>query len=219
MKKLVIDDYFGSEYLTSGCTKDNFIFENCPIELLNVAKTSLTRNCNGVQSCCVEFSSQELLDINDILDQLEGDYAKKLISRDFVCCKIMQSLLNQSKDMDEYNRITDIINVFLLNNVDGIKSLHCECPMPYDITHKAKVMGNIELNFFMYGKTDKYTQQAINNFVSSREPYSIKIFLSEQMSTVYDQLGNFIQSPHDYMTRDVNKYIDFVDIDEYSNID
>ena len=91
--------------------------------------------------------------------------------------------------------------------------------MPYNITSRAKSIGDIELNIFVYGVFDKYTQQAINNFISSREPYSIKMFLIDKMSSMYDQLGNFIQSPHDYMTRDVGKYIELVDSDEYMPID
>lgn len=219
MKKLIIDDYFIKEYLTCGCTKDNFIFENCPIDILDEAKIRLAEDCNGVQSCCVEFGTDEVDCIKEILGQFDSDYAKKLIGRDFVCCKIMQSLSNIDTDKEEYDCMTTILNSFLTKDIDIIRRFHSDCPMPYNITSRAKSIGDIELNIFVYGVFDKYTQQAINNFISSREPYSIKMFLIDKMSSIYDQLGNFIQSPHDYMTRDVGKYIELVDSDEYMPID
>ena len=218
MKKLIIDKYFIDEYLTSGRTKDNFIFENCPTEFLAEASLRLSDDCNDVKSCCVYFLKEELDNIRLILDELDGDYAKKLIGRDYVCCKIMQSLLKKNND-SELDKISFILAVYSTRDIDAIKKCHSECPMPFDISNKAKDMKNIELNIFLNEKADIFTQQAINNFISSRESYSIKLFLKNQLSTSYDQMGNLMQCPHDFMIRDVEKYIEFMDCDVQTPID
>jgi len=75
----------------------------------------------------------------------------------------------------------------------------------YDITTYAR-KNKFELNIFIE-EADKYLQQAINNFISAREPYSVKLFLkNDKLSTYYDPIGSIIQSPHDYMLRDLSKY-------------
>ena len=72
-----------------------------------------------------------------------------------------------------------------------------------------------ELNIFLDNTQNIYLQQAINNFISSREPFSVKLFATqERLSTYCDQLGNFIQSPHDYMNMNVNKFIENVDLEK-----
>ena len=56
---------------------------------------------------------------------------------------------------------------------------------------------------------NQYLQQAINLFLSAREPYSVKVFTnSERLATYYDLNGNIIQCPHDFMTRDVRPFVE-----------
>ena len=48
--------------------------------------------------------------------------------------------------------------------------------MPYEVRRFQNKYGRIELNFFLEDTQSIILQQAINVFVSSREPYSVTIF-------------------------------------------
>ena len=57
---------------------------------------------------------------------------------------------------------------------------------------------------------NKYIQQAVNVFIASREPYSVKIFTNnDRLVTYYDLNGNLIESPHDFMRRAVDMFAEF----------
>ena len=73
----------------------------------------------------------------------------------------------------------------------------------------AKELGKIELSFILEDAENKYFQQAVNLFISSREPYSVKIFTNnDRLVTYYDLNGNIIECPHDFMRRDVSEFIE-----------
>ena len=102
------------------------------------------------------------------------------------------------------------------NNFEKIKQNYAKGYMPYDVARKSRKLGQkIELNIFLFHMDNIVLQQAINNFVSSREPYSVKIFTNkEKLSTYYDTNGNIIEWPHDYMRRNMN---DFIEINNTEN--
>ena len=149
MEKLIIEPTFIDEYLTSGRTKDNFIFENCPLGLIVKAKELLGIENNNIVPCNVEFSAEESEKISAVLSDLDGDYAKKIISRDYVCSKILEQLLVKNDEIANAQKLRKVISVILGQDIDEIKKYHSECPIPYEITKKAKEMKNIELNIFI----------------------------------------------------------------------
>ena len=68
IKSKIIDEYFKSEYLTCGKTRDNFIFTNCSREFVDYAKKSLIASENDeVRLCLLAISKQE----NDLLNKLK----------------------------------------------------------------------------------------------------------------------------------------------------
>jgi hypothetical protein len=117
------------------------------------------------------------------------------------------------KDIPEkgmhFSILKEQIKAFYNNEFWKVKQFHATSFFPNDVAEYSKKFGKIELNFFLIETKNVELQRAINNFISSRTPYSIKIFTTNaKLSSYADQAGNLIQSPHDYMTRDVREYIE-----------
>lgn len=205
-----INKFFIEEYLTAGKTKDNFIFENCPTKFLKLAKEKLSKDSNGVKSCCIVLTSEIESVIEKLLNNSLTDFQKQILSRDFITALIVKEVLKESSDKQkEYNLACQQIKAFLNNDYSKVVDFHSTSFMPYNVQGFMKEIGKIELNFFLENTTNKYLQQAINLFVSSREPYSVKIFTNNKnLPNYYDQCGNIIQCPHDFMRRNVNSYIE-----------
>ena len=216
MKKFDIDKNFFYEYLINGVNHtDNIMFLGCPTEFLDVAKDELTKNIalKSIKPCCVKIDRlmEEKLEYH--LDHCATDFQKQLIARDFVCTLIKKEILKHYKNkLSEKHIINNAIRDYMDDEFYRVKDFHQFAPMPSDITRDSKKLDRIELNLFLDGTQNKFVQQAVNNFISSREPYSIKLFTNNsQLSTHYDQLGHLVQSPHDYRNVDVNKYIKMIE--------
>ncbi len=203
-----INNYFKIEYLTCGRTRDNFLFENCPKEFIAAAKRLLEVPANGVKPCAMVITDKLENRFAKTLEQCKDDFEKSVLSRDLVCSICMYELLKGDERFNEKrDEVHKGIIALLSGDYVGAKKYHLNSPMPYEITKTARDMGKVELNIFLIDTTNKYIQQSINNFISSREPYSIKVFANQKLPSYRDQMGNLIQSPHDYMTIDVNGYI------------
>ena len=204
-----INDTFTSSYLTPGMTRDNFIFENCPIEFLEQAKVLLSRQDQQTISCVINLNKHTNKIIGTALELFDSDYHKKLVARDYVCSLIMKNLLTQTLPNKE---VIDGLNVGLeaVENADknAIMGYHSVAPMPYEITNFYRDIGPFELNFILEESQNVYVQQALNNFISSREPYSVKVFANGTLSTYLDQNKTPIENPHDYMKRNVQDFIE-----------
>ena len=199
-----INESYKNYYLTCGVTKDNFIFENCSTEFLNKAFLYLSKPANNVIPINIKLTTSLSDRLKKTLNNFEDVLHKKLIARDFICSLIMLEIKkNKNEVIDELN---SIIKAILNCNIAEIKKYHTICPMPFEITKEFK-KNNFELNFFIENINDKFLTQAINNFVSSREPYSVKIFTNNNLSTYYDQLGNKIECPHDYINLNYQNFI------------
>lgn len=209
-----IDAYFEKEYLVAGNTYDNFVFENCPSEFLAVAKHKLSTG-EKVKSCCVSLTKKEEQAFEKIAACCATDLQKKVLARDFVVALVLNQLLKGSDKVEKYEFASAQVNAFFEGNFEKVKTMHGESFMPHDIKRLAKEFGKIELNLFLSEMKSVVLQQAVNLFLSSREPYSVKLFTSgEKLSTYYDLNGNLIESPHDFMRRDVNKFIEADNIEK-----
>lgn len=215
MKKLVISKHFETAYLTCGASSDNYVFENCSYSFLLQAKKLLSTSYNNVKPCNVGINCNEQNALLKTLEHCPDELRKKLLVRDFVCAKIMLSMIEDLPNKkDEVITLKNGINAILENNWHDAVKFHEVCPMPHDITKTARALGKIELNMFLMDIDDKLIQQAVNNFISSREPYSVKVFTTRQrLACYYDQVGNIIQCPHDFMQRDVRDYVEMVETD------
>ena len=204
-----INQYFKEEYLTCGRTRDNFIFENCPLEVIEVAQILLGERANEVKPCNIDITAEEEMRVENTLSQCMNEYQKNAISRDFVTALIIEQMLS-GEDVQEYDleMLENGINAILEGDFEQAKRFHLDCPMPSDIVSVMQDVGKIEINFFLIGSKNVYLQRAINNLISSREPYSVKIFTTNKRLPSYqDQAGNRIECPHDFMTKNILNYI------------
>lgn len=213
MRKIKIDKYFIDYYLTCGKTRDNFIFENCPIELIIKAEDLLLNSTADAETkaCFIKFDREIEKELEKTLSYCDNDFQKSLIARDFFVSVFMEKLLELSnKNIEQRETIKKGIDAILDGDFESVKKYHSHCPMPYDVSKTTKEIGRFELNLFLIGTENRYLQQAINNFISSRERYSIKVFTTNKKLPSYlDQNGNFVQCPHDYIMVKTNDFIRF----------
>lgn len=207
----IIDDYFKEEYLTCGRTRDNFIFPNCSKEFICFAQDSLKIDAHGKKSCCLCIDRKVQEKVEEILKQCKNELQRKIVARDFVCTLILSEVFKrEDKAVDRLAELKDMEDIFTAGDFDKYIASHHLCPFPLEISSAVKKYGNIELNIFLIDMQSNDIQKAINNFISSREPYSIKLFTTgERLSTYMDQMGNRIEWPHDYMTLEIAKYITY----------
>lgn len=207
-----IDNGFKNYYLTVGVTYDNFIFENCPLEFIEYAYECLNSNLNDVNSCCIKINDEIEKKLDVILDKCEEDSQRNILARTFFVSVFAYELL-KDKNVDIKNLISlaelkEGIEFMLSGDFNVSKEFYLKSPMPYDIKRIINKIGKIELNVFLVNTSNVYLQSVINLFVSSREPYSVKIFTnSKRLPSYSDVNGVLIESPHDYMRVDVNKFI------------
>ena len=204
-----INNTFISSYLTPGISRDNFIFENCPIEFLERAKVLLSSQGQQTKSCVIELTKSNETTISKALDLFESDFHKKLIARDYICSMILKELLIQTNTNPEaISGLTNGLDAISNQDKEGIINFHSVSPMPHEITKFYREICPFELNFILDDTKNIYVQQAINNFISAREPFSVKIFSTKTLPTYLDQNKTAIENPHDYMKRNVQDFIE-----------
>lgn len=204
-----VNKNFENEYLVSGNTYDNFIFENCPKEFLGYAREKLSQSNNDITPCVVNIDGKIDRLVGNTLNNFDDDFHKKILARDFVTAMVVREILKNFCDVEQSQELVEMqINGFLSNDPHCVKGLHPYSFLPYNVRTLSSSIGKIELDFILEDVQNKYIQQAINVFISSREPYSVKIFTSDEyLSSYYDLDGNLIQAPHDFMRRDIVQFI------------
>lgn len=208
MRDFIIDENFINSYLTIGNTYDNFLFENCPNELISIAKERLNTSDNETKSIILNFDKNLSANLQSTLDQFDNPIQKRIICRDLISSMFMKQLLEHTKSNDyKVNDLDTIISAIQEGNRDKILDTLSHSPIPYDIERLVRKIGKIEVNIFLTDIENNLLQQAINNYLTSRTPYSIKVFSNKNLCTFYDQMGNILQPPHDFLVRDVNKFI------------
>ena len=211
MDKLEIKKYFQDEYLTWGVTRDNFVFENCPTIFMDKAQDCLSTQVGETRPCIVTITPREEAIVNNILDNnCVSDFHRLILCRDYVIGLVANEVL---KGIPDKKAASHLQEVALKAWEDGefwkIKSHHQYSYFASDILDLVKKYGRIELDFFLKDTTSKEIQKCINTLLSTRHPYSIKLFTNNSRLPSYlDESGNLIQSPHDYMSIDVNKFIE-----------
>lgn len=191
-------------YLTAGETRDNFIFTNCDESVLEIAEQSLAQRKNGVKPCLVFFDEQDMTVSSEIIGKRSSDIQKKVVAREYVFQKVMIAILKHEPLCEARFKTLSQTHKKLRNG--NMKALFSGLTT-LDIYDYIDAFGKIELDFFLKNFSDSHLQQAINNFVSSRMPISIKIFSNGNLCSYFDQSGVFIEEPHDYMSVNVNDFV------------
>lgn len=206
-----INEYFKKQYLTAGNTYDNYIFRNCPNDFLISAEEFLSKSANGVKPCNIKLGRVEQEEIERVLLNCEYFFQETVIASYYITTLIMAQLF-KGIDEKQYQSLQSQLESFKENDFQAIKQNYLVGGyMPCDVAKQSRKLGQkIELNIFLFKIDNLAVQQAINIFVSCREPYSVKIFTNEErLTTYYDANENLIQCPHDYINIDVKKFITF----------
>ena len=213
MSNIIIDEYFRNTYLTPGNTYDNFVFENCPEDFLIEAEKLLKTQTNNNMANIIKLTNLDEQNIQQTLSQCKSDFQKIIISRDYICSLIMNEVLSKLPNTQEQShKLREFITATQNGDYNTVINSHSYCPMPFEITQLIKKHGNNELDIFLISNQDKFLQGAINNFLSARTPYSIKVFTNnEHLPSSTDQAGNLIESPHDFMRKNIRNFITIKD--------
>lgn len=212
-----INQYYIDNYLTPGATDYNYIFENCPKEFLDEAFALLSRDTDGIIPCTIRITNKTEQQLSNILSQCKDNFERTIVCRDFIVSLVMEQLLSKAKTDKKLSRISldtvqSIITSILNGNFEEMKRLHTSAPIPMDIEFSNNKLRRqsekIEVNFFLEDTSNPHLQKAINNFISSRELYSVKIFTNnERLPSYRDQANNIIEDPHDYVSRNARDFI------------
>ena len=204
-----LNPYFISYFLTCSQTYDNFVFTNCPIDLLRIAKEQLSIDNNDCNSCIVNISRNDEILLDNLFCKCTSSYQQKILARDYIDLLIMRELIKKTNDTSDLKQIELHINALMNGDLASAIEYHIEVPLPHDITNYIKENKKTEIDFFLHNTTNKIIQGAVNNFLSMRTPYPIKIFTNnERLPSYYDEACTPIECPHDYMTRNVYDFID-----------
>jgi transposase len=211
---LVINEYFKSQYLTSGNTYDNFVFHNCPIELLDYAEQELSKRGDDCIPCVIRFTRDDEKKLSRTLDNCADDYERTILARTYYLTRFMKELSSSAgKEYREFSleNLTNGIEFLTSGNVELAKKYYIRSPFMDQIDSFIRRLGKIELDILLDGVNGVYLQKAINNSLSSRTPYSIKVFnTGDRFVTSYAENGQLVEPTHDYMLRDINGFIDFI---------
>ena len=201
MENFELTEYFEYNYLTPGHTRDNFVFYGCPKEVIEEAEKSLVIETEDIKPCLIKITRDTENALESVFDKCKNDMQKKIIARSFFVSLFL-------RELGEDN-LNDVISALSSGDYNRVAEVVSDFPLPYDIAQKIrKIDKKIELNILLIGTENVLIQQAINNYLSSREPYSIKLFTTgKTFPTNYDQCGNLVQWPHDYLSVNVDGYI------------
>ena len=204
-----LEKFFIEEYLTPGQTRDNYIITNYPIELLQSTPDIIKQQQSTFKPCNIVITREEEKAIETTINTFPEQFIRDILARDYVCALIYHKLSQIVPIKPSQQQIiNDQLHAFLNNDHEAVKELHPHSIMPFDIDKHIKKTGNIELNIFLHNTENVDIQRAINLFISSRTPYSIKIFTNnERLPSYADSMGTLIESPHDFLTMNTNTII------------
>lgn len=210
---LIVNDYFKSQYLTTGNTYDHFVFHNCPTELLDFAEKSLSNPTNNCIPCVIRFTDSEERELAKTIDNCADNYQKTIIARTYYLTRFMKELSSSAgKEYKEFTleSLNEGLELLTSGDVDKAKKYYIKSPFMDQIDSFIRRLGKIELDILLDNTSNLYLQKAINNSLSSRTPYSIKVFnTGDRFVTSYTENGQLVEPTHDYLSRNIMDYICF----------
>ena len=212
MENQTLCKYFVDSYLKSGITRDNCVFEEFPKELFPFVCENLKVKNNSIQAQIIEIDHQISGSFdanNEYLDQ----FRLSIFARSLINGLVMKTMLENLEDPNEedafyYNQITEGVSAVINGDFDKSREFYKIAPMGFDIDHFIKNRQNSELVFLLKDMNSKPLQRAINNYLSTRSPYTVKIFSNKNLATILDEAGNLIHSPHDYLKINVKHFLE-----------
>ncbi len=207
-----LNEFFIKEYLSCGKSYDNYILLSCNKELLKFAMSNLKKtqdeSCKCISIC---FTREEEEKLEKVFALCAEDYQRQILANSYFNAKFLLQILSEynityrgcSKELLE-RQINDYLSGDYTKAVNAYKNM----PTAFDVSQLVKKVSHFELNVFCIDINNKHVQMSINDYISSRLPYSIKLFTnSKSLATYYSSNGQFMQSPHDYLNIDISKFI------------
>lgn len=201
-------NYFKEHFLTCGQSRDNFVFHGCPKELIEIAKKSLEKSTD-VKACNIAISRKQEEQLENAYIDKNNQYIKAF-GKAYFYTLFMKEIIKHQPKQEQYRAILDECEeAFLGKDLEKAKIYLDFAPKFRDILMMARRVGKIELNIFLEDTQNTYIQKAINNFISSKTPFSVKIFNNSNKFCVnYDYSDRFVQPVIDYMDMNIQNYID-----------
>ena len=154
-----VNEYFKNEYLTCGKTRDNFIFENCPAELIKIAQKELSVHANSTKSCLITINSDTESQLEQIFDQCATDFQRKLLARAFFDSIFYHILIKSDPTMSKQKILIEQgIFSMLQGNFEKSKDFYLQSPTPLDLQETIKKVGKVELNVFLINSADNLVE-------------------------------------------------------------
>ena len=208
---LEINEYFKNQYLTCGNTYDNFVFHNCPKELLNVAEQTLSEGTERCTPIVLRIDKQIEDRLSQTLDACSDDFQRGVFARTYFSASVMREMLNKFNTTFRHHTIPGIdsgIEKLLGGDFEGSKRFYFMAPFFEEIQSFVRKNGRIELDLLLDDTSNVFLQRAINDSLASRTSFSIKVFnTGKGFVTSYTNNGQIVQNTHYYMTRNVEDYI------------
>ena len=212
---LEINEYFKNQYLTCGNTYDNFVFHNCPKELLDVAEQTLSQGTERCTPIVLRFDKQIEGKLSQLLDACADDFQRGVFARTYFSASIMREMLRKFDTTFRHHTIEGIdggLEKLLSGDYEGSKKFYFMAPFFEEIQSFTRQNGRIELDLLLDDTSNVFLQRAINIGLASRTPYSIKVFnTGKGFVSNYTDNGQLVQDTHDYMSRNIGDYISFKD--------
>ncbi len=204
------------QYFIPGETRDNFVFLNCKEDFFNKARKCLSKNNGKIPSVCIDFSKSDTEKLQPFMNAFEEQSKRMILARTFVNTKVFNSFFRsfREKNFNFSEEVSDealtleqnVLNgekVFENGNVKKFIDYYIDINFFLNSDNLKRLAGGghkFELNIFEKDVEDVFIQRAINNFLSCRSPFSIKVFSNQNDFCIYvDENNNLIEQVHDYM--------------------
>ena len=203
---MLIDSSFIEKYLISGKYHENFVFENCPEDLMWLAPNCFKVEFDNVKAFNVVIDKS----LNDIFNERTegvGEIFKLAIAQSIIASLISSKALKRIGKDEKANEID-----FNLENFFRIKGYFNEfykkCPTQEETEQLLALIPSFEINFF-FDKTDnEYLSRAANEYMFLGMPENVKIFCSGTLPSKYNISGRELKQDVNYKLIDVAKEFD-----------
>ncbi len=209
-----LSKYFVDNFLTVRANGgDNCVFTNCPDEVLKIAQETLEKENEAGIAHIIPLSNGIVSAFGDACEEFEGFYVP-ILARGLVNGLVMKSLIEsksseltgrESKMLQEINQgLEDMLSC----DSNGIIHYLKRAPLSFDISNFVEKNGRHEIVFILRDMKDRRLQQAVNNFLSERSRYVVKVFSDSNLASCLDEGGNLVQCPHDYVSINIKHFIE-----------
>ena len=210
-----LSKYFVDTFLTVNPRGgDNCVFTNCPEEVLSLAEEKLVEPRKVGVSHVIPISCEIADAFEDACEDFDKVFFPKIIARGLVNGLVMKSLLESKKsalsksEREMLDAVNQGLEDILSCDYDGISDYLKCAPTHFDISSFIEDNGRHEIAFVLRDMKSKGIQQAINNFLSARSRYVIKVFSDAELASCLDEGGNLVQCPHDYTSIKISHFIE-----------